>query len=162
MPGATDQLEPLSFCGLHCGTCFIRNGQVADHATDLLAELRAMRFEAWGPQLAELNQKEFGAFRHARPTLEVLAAWNGMRCEKSCRRGGGSADCKIRECCKTNQRSGCWECERAEGCETLGALKPVNGRLNLDNIRRIKVVGVSAFLAECARQKGLTFYVDPE
>jgi hypothetical protein len=41
-------------------------------------------------------------------------------------------------------------------------LKPVNGRLYLDNIRRIKQVGVSAFLAESAGQKGLTFYADPE
>jgi hypothetical protein len=157
----TDQLE-LSFCGLHCGTCFVRKGHVADHATDLLAELKAMRFEAWGPSLAEMNRKEFGAFRHARHAIDVLTAWGSMRCEKSCRSGGGSADCKIRECCQASQRAGCWECERAETCGVLAALKPVNGRLNIDNIRRIKVVGIPAFLAESAERKGLTFYTDLE
>lgn len=158
----TDSIEPLSFCGLHCGTCWLRNGNVAEHATDLLAELKAMRFEAWGPAQADLNRKECGAFQHAQQALDVLAAWNHMRCEKSCRSGGGSAECKIRQCCKTSQRAGCWECERAETCEILGVLKPVNGGLYLDNIRRIKKVGVSAFLAESARHNGLTFYVDPE
>lgn len=158
----TDPLAPLSFCGLHCGTCWLKNGHVADHATDLLAELKTMLFGAWGPSLAELNRKEFAAFQHVQEALDVLAAWNHMRCEKFCRDGGGSADCKIRQCCKASQHAGCWECERVETCELLAALKPVNGRLNLDNIRRIKEVGVSAFLAESAGQKGLTFYADPK
>ncbi len=158
MQNTTDQLEPLSFCGLHCGTCYLRNGHVAEHATALLAELKAMRFEAWGPAQGELNRKEFGAFRHAQHALDVLAAWNGMRCERACRQGGGSADCKIRECCKASQRAGCWECVRVETCETLAALNPVNGRLHMDNIRRIKRIGVAAFLAETAKHEGLTFY----
>ncbi len=160
-PGETDEIEQLSYCGLHCGTCYLRNGHVADHATDLLAELKAMQFEKWGPPLARLNPTEFAAFRHTNAALEVLEAWNGMRCEKSCRRGGGSPDCKIRECCKASHRLGCWECDRVERCETLAVLKPVNGNLNIDNLRRIATIGLSAFLAESAKQNRLTFYTDP-
>jgi hypothetical protein len=156
-----DQLEQLSYCGLDCGTCYVRNGHIADHATALLAEFKAMRFEKWGPPLATMNQREFGAFRHAQDALEVLEAWDAMRCEKPCRNGGGSADCKIRECCKASHRLGCWECDRAEQCETLVALRPVNGNLNIDNLRRIKTIGVSGFLAESAEHKRLTFYTDP-
>lgn len=108
--------------------------------------------------MAKMNPAEFAAFRHAKGALAVLDAWNAMRCGKPCRSGGGSAGCRIRECCKTSHRLGCWECDRAEQCETLAALKPVNGKLNLDNLRRIKTIGVSAFLAESAKQKRLTFY----
>ncbi len=162
MPDLADQLEPLSFCGLHCGTCYLRNGHVAELATGLLSELKAMRFETWGPRLGEFNPKELGAFRHAQHALDVLAAWDNMRCERACREGGGSAECKIRKCCQTSRRAGCWECARAETCEILAELNPVNGRLHLTNIRCIKSVGVAAFLAEVAEQKGLTFYLDPE
>ncbi len=47
-----------------------------------------------------------------------------------------------------------------EECETLAALKPVNGYLNVDNLRRIRASGVPAFLAESAKQNRLTFYAD--
>jgi len=159
---ASDQLEQLAYCGLHCGTCYLRNGHIADHATALLAELKSMRFEKWGPPLASMNPREFAAFRHAQDALEVLEAWNAMRCERPCRSGGGSADCKIRECCKTSRRLGCWECGQAEQCETLAVLKPVNGNLHIDNLRRIKTIGVSAFLAESAKERRLTFYTDED
>jgi hypothetical protein len=160
-PGAIDEIEQLSYCGLNCRTCYVRNGHTADHATGLLAEFKAMRFEKWGPPLARLNPTEFAAFRHTRDALEVLEAWNAMRCEKPCRSGGGSADCKIRECCKASHRLGCWECDQVEQCETLAVLKPVNGNLNIDNLRRIETIGLSAFLAELAKQHCLTFYSDP-
>ena len=160
-PAATEELEQLSYCGLHCGTCYVRNGHIADHATALLAKFKAMRFDKWGPPLARINPTEFGAFRHTYDALEVLEAWNAMRCEKSCRSGGGSTDCKIRECCKASHRLGCWECALVEQCETLAVLKPVNGNLNIENIRRIETIGVSAFLAESTRQNRLTFYADP-
>jgi len=160
--GGTDPIEPLSYCGLHCETCYVRNGQIADHAMALLAEFKAMRFEKWGPPLARMNPGEFAAFRHTQDALGVLEAWDAMRCGKPCRSGGGSADCKIRECCKASHRLGCWECGQAEQCETLAFLKPVNGNLNIDNLRRIRTIGVSAFLAESAKQKRLTFYADPE
>ena len=156
-----DQIEQLSYCGLCCGTCFVRNGHIVDHATALLAELKAIRFEQWGPPLARTNSKEFAAFRHANDTLEVLQAWNAMRCEKSCRNGGGSAKCAIRDCCEASGRLGCWECDRAEHCEPLAALKSVNGNLNIDNLRRIKTIGLSAFLAESAKHQGLSSYTDP-
>jgi hypothetical protein len=158
----SDRLEQLSYCGLHCGTCHVRNGEVVDRATALVAELKAMRFEKWGPALARMKPREFAAFRHAREALDVLAAWHAMRCEKACRNGGGSADCAIRECCKANRRLGCWECDQAEQCSTLAALQPVNGTLNLNNLRRIKAAGVSAFLAESAKQAQLTFYTDSD
>jgi hypothetical protein len=140
----------------------VKNGNVADRATALLAELKGMRFEKWGPPLATMNPREFAAFGHAQNALDVLAAWHAMRCEKPCRSGGGSADCAIRECCKTSRRLGCWECDQAEQCPTLAALQPVNGRLNLDNLRRIKAIGLPAFLAESAQQHRLTFYTDPD
>ncbi len=159
-PGVTDGIEQVSYCGLHCGTCYLRNGHVADHVMSLLTELKAMRFEKWGPPLARMNPREFGAFRHTQDALDVLEAWNAMRCEKTCRSGGGSGDCRIRLCCKASDRPGCWECDRMEECETLAALKPVNGYLNVDNLRRIRAIGVPAFLAESAKQNRLTFYAD--
>ena len=54
-----------------------------------------------------------------------------------------------------------WECDRAEHCEPLATLKSVNGNLNIDNLRRIKTIGISAFLSESAKQEGLSFYTDP-
>lgn len=156
----SDPLEQLSYCGLHCGTCYLKNGHVADHAIALLAEFKTMQFEKWGPPLAKMNQREFGAFRQTQDALDVLEAWDAMRCGKSCRHGGGSADCKIRECCKASHRLGCWECDRAEQCEALAALKPVNGTLNIQNLRRIKTIGASAFLAESTEHRRLTFYSD--
>ncbi len=162
MPESNPLFERLSYCGLDCGTCYLKNGRIADLATTLLSELTEIRFERWGPSLAKLNPLEVASFRHAESCMAVLKAWDCMRCDKFCKHGGGSSKCDIRDCCRNKGLAGCFECERFETCDTLSALKPVNGELNLVNIRKIIADGIDAFVEETSKSRDLKFYLEPK
>jgi hypothetical protein len=162
MSDQSSPLQRISYCGLDCGSCYLKNGNIADHATALFLELHDIQFNKWGPPLANMNAKELASFRHAGQCMEVLKAWDCMRCEKFCKEGGGSAECAVRDCCLNKGYAGCFECERAESCGTLGALKPVNGELNIENIRAIIARGAAAFVKESSQSRKLKFYLEPK
>jgi hypothetical protein len=90
--------------------------------------------------------------------MEVLNSWDCMRCEKFCKDGGGPMKCSIRDCCREKGYAGCFECIRVESCDILGALKLVNGDLNIENIRKIVSGGVAAFIEESSKSVKLKFY----
>lgn len=128
----------LSYCGIDCGACFIRNSKIADQAQRLLAGFRKVRFEQWAKKLAKLNPRELSAFAKQEACYQVLQAWDAMRCGQTCRSGGGSKRCAIRHCCRKKKLAGCWLCGQSETCPTLGAVLAINGDLNLPKIRQRK------------------------
>jgi len=150
--------DDISYCGLYCGRCFIRRDDIADQALCLLNKFREVRFEKWANGLAELNPYEMAAFAKQEDCYEVLQAWDAMRCSSSCREGGGSSSCAIRACCQEKEAAGCWECHAIENCTILGALKPVNGEVNLRNIRRIREIGTALFADEREKEGDRNFF----
>ena len=149
--------KEISYCALYCGNCFIRGGAVADLSQKLLDDFEKVNFEAWAEGLAEISP-EMKAFSHCKECLEVLKAWDNMRCNHSCKDGGGSSGCRIRECCSKKGLNGCWECDRYPSCEALDWLKPVNGEINRNNIELILKEGTEAFIAKMKKQKYSAFH----
>jgi len=150
--------DDISYCGLYCGRCFIRRDDIADRALSLLDKFREVRFEKWAKGLAELNPDEMAAFAKFETCYEVLQAWDAMRCSSSCREGGGSHLCTIRACCREKGAVGCWECSEFEICSVLDSLRPVNGEVNLRNIRRIREIGMNLFAEERENEGDRNFY----
>jgi hypothetical protein len=149
--------KSIAYCGLYCGNCFIRTGYVADLAGALLEKFCKIKFEEWAKGLAGMSE-EVKAFKNYESCYEVLKAWDAMRCEKVCKEGGGSSDCKIRICCQMKKLEGCWECEKFEDCDTLAWLKPVNGEVNINNIKKIRTKGIDKFIEEMEGKEFCDFY----
>ena len=147
----------IGYCALYCGNCVLRIGKVADLCGQLLEKFHEIKFEKWAKGLASLSE-EVKAFEKYESCYEVLKAWEEMRCEKPCREGGGSADCKIRICCRKKNIEGCWECEKFEDCDTLARLKPINGEVNINNIRKIRTEGIDKFIEEISCKEFCDFF----
>jgi len=147
----------IGYCALYCGNCVLRIGKVADLCGALLEKFHEIKFEKWAKGLASLSE-EVKAFEKYESCYEVLKAWEKMRCEKPCREGGGSASCKIRICCQKKNLEGCWECEKFEACDTLAWLKPINGEVNINNIRKIRTEGIDKFIEEISCKEFCDFF----
>jgi len=141
-----EQRESLvAYCGLYCGECFIGRGEIADRATQLLGKFEEVDFQRVAAGLAGLFD-EFETLAHYPECRHVLRAVAGLRCPSACKEGGGSASCKIRECCRSKELEGCWLCDEFPQCETLAWLQPVNGDAHLKNLSKIREEGMERFL----------------
>lgn len=135
----------ISYCGLYCGNCFIRAGEIAELAKKLSNKLKESEFEKCAIGLSKII-KEFKPLSHYKDFYKALCSLDGLRCEKICKQGGGTTSCKIRECCINKEIDGCWLCDEFENCKKLAWLEPVNGDANLKNMRKIKKEGIQKFL----------------
>ena len=99
----------VAYCGLYCGNCFIKNSDVADKAKALTDTLDEVDFERYADGFANVNDalKPLSNYTDFREALRSLKA---LRCEHTCKQGGGSTSCGIRKCCVGKQIDGCWLC----------------------------------------------------
>ena len=132
----------IAYCGLHCGDCPNRSGEIADLARDLRKKLREYHFERVAPGLATF----FKPFANYELCYETLGAMVRLRCKRACRDNGGPPQCKIRNCSRTRDFQGCWQCTDFETCEKLRFLTPTHGDAYRKNLRTINKRGVDAFL----------------
>ena len=132
----------IAFCGLYCGDCFFYKGEIADLARDLRKKLREAKFHQTYNEFSKFAKE----FKNYPRCYEVLGAMVKMRCNKTCRNGGGPPFCKIRKCCKEKGIEGCWECDEFEVCDKLDFLKPTHKDAHLKNLRKIKKQGIENFL----------------
>ena len=129
MPNASQ----VAYCGLFCGDCIIRRGKIGRRSADLLRLMRTAEFRRLSSGLPVIDPNPFKALAKADDCCAVLGAMSHLDCQRACKQGGGSAECKIKRCCKEKKIAGCWKCESLEDCETLAWLKPVNGDAHLMN-----------------------------
>ncbi|GAI86425.1 unnamed protein product [marine sediment metagenome] len=134
--------ELTAYCGLYCGDCFNHKGEIADLARDLRKILREEKFECVSQGLS----KYFKQFKDYEQCHQVLGAMARLRCNRTCRNGGGNPSCKVRLCCQRKMIAGCWECSEFEECNKLDFLKTIHRDANLKNLRKLKKVGASGFL----------------
>jgi len=139
-----DEGELVAYCGLHCGDCLFHRGFIADLARDLRKELRQSRFDLTAKVLADSGF--FKVFSNYDECYEVLGGMVKLRCNKGCRKGGGSPQCKVRKCCQIREMKGCWECEIFENCEKLDFLRRNHGEAHMLNLRRLRKNGVEGFV----------------
>ena len=132
----------IAYCGLYCGDCFNRKGEIADLARDLRKKLREAKFNRASQGLS----KYFKEFKNYEQCYEVLGAMVKLRCNRVCQDRGGPPFCKIRKCCQKKGINGCWECDEFETCEKLDFLKPIHEDSHIKNLRKIKKSRPEAFI----------------
>ena len=136
----TDDSTLVSYCGLFCPDCPLFKGKVSDLAKDLRKELRRVEYDKFAKYISNYNSgkklKQFETF------YSVLGTLVKYRCEQSCKLGGGSKDCEIRQCNIKHKLNGCWECSKYESCKKLDALDSLHGNKHRNNLKTIHEKGI--------------------
>jgi hypothetical protein len=130
----TEQLEFVTYCGLHCDLCAERT-RIPQRATALRRAMAEEGWPYWGHTVPGFSQ--FWEF------LEGLYANGGC---PGCRAGGGPPECGIRACARERELELCSQCPDfpCERVEALGARYPT---LIADN-RRLQAVGLEQWRDE--------------
>ena len=139
-------VSDVAYCGLFCGDCVIKRGRLSSRATALAEVMKTPEFSRLAEALPGLHPEANRDLLEYGTCIRVLEALRALDCTASCRNGGGSKDCRIRQCCEKKTLDGCWECEGFERCETLAALEPIHQRGNVRNLIVIRDRGMEAFL----------------
>jgi hypothetical protein len=111
-----DKKDLVTYCGLYCPACGIRQGKIAQAVEDLQKVIRAYGLDK---EMGGLSKAE-SAFAHYdkfSSVLEALGRFFGS-CD-GCRKGGGPPDCKIRNCASDRGYSLCTDCADMDKCEIL-------------------------------------------
>jgi hypothetical protein len=140
----TGRIDLLAYCGLYCGSCPAYTRSIANLAGSLQKELRRSKCDKAAPALAKIPA--FSAFKHYPKFCELLDFLMKLRCKKSCRTGGGSAQCRIRKCAKKKGYDGCWQCVDFSVCRNLKMLEQFGETNYLTNLRKIKRQGPAVFV----------------
>jgi hypothetical protein len=140
----TDDSDLVSYCGLFCPDCPLFKGKVSDIAKDLRKELRRVEYDAFAKYISNFPSGKY--FKKFNIFYSVLGSLVKYRCENSCKLGGGSKDCEIRQCNLKKKFKGCWECSEYKFCNKLDALNSLHGNKHRKNLKRICENGISEML----------------
>ena len=134
----------ISYCGLYCGDCHAFRGKISDLAIELRKELRRTQYDKFSKYIQKYDSGK--ELKHFNETYDALGAMVRFRCSQGCRAGGGTNNCKIKECCIAAKFEGCWECNQMEKCPKLDTLKPTHGKANIKNLQTLRKKGKAEFL----------------
>ena len=135
------EIELTAYCGLYCGDCIRYRSKAADLARDL----RDTEFGKYADvKSGSMDADAVKQLEHYREFCEVLEAIIALQCDNPCRVGRGcpTFSCGILECCWKKGFDGCWECKEFEKCKEFDFLKPFHGDTPLQNLRKIKELGL--------------------
>ena len=129
-----------AYCGLYCGDCIRYQSRASELADELLKEIEKTKFTEYA-KVKRSHKKEFENFESFIPLLKSISE---IRCENPCRLGsdGCEGGCEIIECVKGKEIEGCWECGEIGHCDKFEFLKPFHGDAPLNNLRKIKELGI--------------------
>ena len=152
--GKIEGAELAAYCGLYCGACAIKNGQIRNTAQALQGMLKAYGYADWAPMVAEFVP----ATKHY-PEFDGVLEWLTAQDCGGCLAGGGNPACAIRICAREKDLAGCWECTEVT-CEKLQEIdQGYPGAL--ENREHIREAGLEAWLAEMAAKVEAGFsYLD--
>jgi hypothetical protein len=130
-----DKLEQVTYCGLYCGLCTMRN-RIPKQAAALRDTMRNEDWEEWGVEVP--NFKEFWALLNGLVELEP---------DRSCRSGKcGSPFCGIRNCAREKGVEVCPFCDEYPCSHILGLAE---GYVTmLADGKRMKEKGLDVWIAE--------------
>jgi hypothetical protein len=133
----------VSYCGLYCLDCPLFLGIISDISRDLRKELRRVEYDRFAKYVSKFPAgKKLKDFEKC---YDGLGAMMKFRCEKGCRKGGGTENCQIRQCCQEKELEGCWQCTNYERCEKLDALNALHRNAHRKNLRIIQEKGLIEF-----------------
>jgi Protein of unknown function (DUF3795) len=130
----SEQLEFVTYCGLHCNLCAERS-RIPACAAALQQAMAEEGWPFWGPSIPDFAR--FWRF------LDRLARDGGC---PGCRAGGGFPACQIRICARERGVELCSHCPDFP-CDHVQALAARYPTLTADN-RRLQAVGLERWLEE--------------
>jgi len=146
-----ERLKSIAVCGIYCGACPDRRGMIRQSAQSLRDLLEGWNIEDVAPFVLPpgMNYPAFG---------ELLSAMASRQPCDGCR-GGGNPICPIKLCAEKRGVVTCAECESFAGeienpCgneEARAIFSLISKRYsgwNLENLKKIKEVGLDAFMDE--------------
>jgi hypothetical protein len=142
---AMPQSSEVAYCGLYYGDCIIRNGKIGALSGKLIESIETSDFLKLTVGLPKI-MPEFEPLKDYQILKRSLSTMKKLDCVKLCKEGGGSTACRIKECCTEKSLEGCWDCEDFADCKTLAWLNPVHSGSNVQNIVRIRKIGMELFL----------------
>lgn len=114
-----------AYCGLCCSDCIPSREDLFALADRLYQMLEQLQFQY--AKLKSAQNKEFEDY----PTfLLVLHQIKELRCPAPCRQGGGKSYCEVRECVRSKELKGCWECKDRQKCALLDRLRRIHPNLD--------------------------------
>jgi len=144
----TDKLEQVTYCGLYCGLCTMRN-RIPMQAKMLRDTMHKEQWDSWGVEIPDF--KEFWAF------LNMLV---DKETERRCRSGNcGAPFCSIRKCVQEKGIIACPFCDEYPCSRILGLAE---GYINLlGDGKRMKEKGIDAWIEEQEERRKTGFaYTD--
>jgi hypothetical protein len=135
----------IGYCGLYCGACGIRKGEIKQAVENLRKIISAYGFDKFTAELAQWEP----AFQHYAEFENVMNAWVKIFGEcLGCIACGGDPNCVVRECCKQKAYATCAECAEMEKCEKVQRY----GAHAIEGLRKIKAVGVDGMAREMQKK----------
>jgi len=135
-------------CGLYCGSCPMHQGKFAKAVGDLRGLMAAFGFDKSYSDLAKW-EPAFKNYKEFEGVLDGIVRLFGS-CP-GCMGGGGDPSCAIRTCCRRKAYATCAECAEIDKCEMA------KGRVQLEEIKRIRDMGVGRWADEMQRKAGASF-----
>ncbi|MDQ7778670.1 MAG: DUF3795 domain-containing protein [Planctomycetota bacterium] len=126
-------VQYVSYCGLSCKRCWGLTASLSKAAQSLREAVKRVGLKEFWHEIPFL-----GSYEQFKKSLDGLMR---LHCTKTCRKGGGNPDCKIRECVRAKKSIGCWECLGFKKCGKLH-------KKFVRNLNRIRKVGPARFLRE--------------
>ena len=106
----------LSYCGLHCTTCGIHQGEIRKSTENFRQVLRTYGVERIAKKFVDV-EPSFEYYENFEKVLDGLANLFGD-CS-GCFSGDGDPNCAVRECCIKRAPTTCVECIELDTCERL-------------------------------------------
>jgi hypothetical protein len=132
-------------CGMFCGDCIVRTGNIAETANSLLQKVTSDEFKTLVRGLPKVIQG-YDMFNHYDQFCDFLSLISLLSCGKCCKEGGGMPNCVIRNCCKEKAIEGCWICGDFEDCKKIAWLSQIHPDAPLKNLTKIKESGMEAYI----------------
>jgi len=133
-----------AYCGLYCGDCIRYQSKASDLAKDIIKELGNTNYAEY----AKIKKQQMPQMENYETMVQVLTVISTIKCDIPCTQGGDGCggSCQIRKCVKNKTLQGCWLCVEFETCDKLKFLKTFHGEAPLNNLRKIKEMGIDSWV----------------
>lgn len=113
---ATDPVNFVAYCGLHCNACRIRQGKIKEAVNNLRDIIASYGFDRIMPDLAkwEPSFEHYSGFKQVMDGLVKIFGYCA-----GCLENGGDPNCKVRSCARQKGYRTCTECDEAKSCQKL-------------------------------------------
>ena len=126
--------DNFAFCGINCKECEMGNETFSKAAKDLHELVDKFELKKWYDKMPCDDNENFN-FEEFEKGVKWMEKWTNC---PTCKGGGGPPECKIRICCKENNREGCWVCNEVNTCDKLTWLEEAGLKDIRKKIKKLK------------------------